>query len=489
MSRSRIPPILRPRLTPKYVACSIAAIYVVYCWLWGMPLLSSKLPAYTGPHAVGTIDIESPCDGRKTSDVRFKSTGQPAFLLETVLFSVYYPAVKGAKSDKPKHLWVPKPLSITAEGYAKFAHISNFLTNSIFTVALWGLAGSTTIPAKVDVPLRETAPSFEFTEHGEGKPAAGNDRFPVIIFSHGMASSRTDYTHFCGELASRGYVVAAIEHRDGSGPGSMIMNVDGSEKPLYHFGLNDLDVDQSFGVPELKEAQLTFRQAEIEETVRVLRTINDGDGATIFEMNPRKEGEHLASWTGQLDMTNVTISGHSYGATGAFRALKGAPCPERPFHGAIILDPGKSSGPLNHDVDVPVLVVHSNSWSRKHSIFFGQPHFNVVKDLVQNVNQRGKAGWFMTSLGTSHPSVTDAPLIEPTLLSWTTGSTINVVDGVRMYVNVTEEFMLYQKAHRRTGLLALDATHPDYDETSNGTQQMPKCYQHFWQIHVAPDSA
>ncbi|KAH0123193.1 PAF acetylhydrolase, partial [Aureobasidium melanogenum] len=371
-----------------------------------------------------------------------------------------YPAVKGAKSDKPKHLWVPKPLSITAEGYAKFAHISNFLTNSIFTVALWGLAGSTTIPAKVDVPLRETAPSFEFTEHGEGKPAVGNDRFPVIIFSHGMASSRTDYTHFCGELASRGYVVAAIEHRDGSGPGSMIMNVDGSEKPLYHFGLNDLDVDQSFGIPELKEAQLTFRQAEIEETVRVLRTINDGDGATIFEMNPRKEGEHLASWSGQLDMTNVTISGHSYGATGAFRALKGAPCPERPFHGAIILDPGKSSGPLNHDVDVPVLVVHSNSWSRKHSIFFGQPHFNVVKDLVQKVNQRGKAGWFMTSLGTSHPSVTDAPLIEPTLLSWTTGSTINVIDGVRMYVNVTEEFMLYQKAHRRTGLLALDVTHP-----------------------------
>ncbi|KAG9896912.1 PAF acetylhydrolase, partial [Aureobasidium melanogenum] len=269
----------------------------------------------------------------------------------------------------------------------------------------------------------------------------------------------------------------------------MIMNVDGSEKPLYHFGLNDLDVDQSFGIPELKEAQLTFRQAEIEETVRVLRTINDGDGATIFEMNPRKEGEHLASWSGQLDMTNVTISGHSYGATGAFRALKGAPCPERPFHGAIILDPGKSSGPLNHDVDVPVLVVHSNSWSRKHSIFFGQPHFNVVKDLVQKVNQRGKAGWFMTSLGTSHPSVTDAPLIEPTLLSWTTGSTINVIDGVRMYVNVTEEFMLYQKAHRRTGLLALDVTHPDYDETSNGTQKMPKCYQHFWQIHVAPDSA
>jgi platelet-activating factor acetylhydrolase len=337
--------------------------------------------------------------------------------------------------------------------------------------------------------LKENVPSFSFTERGEGKPEAGNDAFPVIVFSHGMASSRTDYTHFCGELASRGYVVAAIEHRDGSGPGTMIMNVDGTERPLYHFGLGDLDGDESFDTPELKQAQLDFRQAEIEETVRVLRAVNDGSGATIFEMNPRKEGEHLGSWEGKLDMTNVTIAGHSYGATGALQALKGAPCPERPFHGGLILDPGKSSGPLNHDVDVPILIIHSNSWSRKHSVFFGQPHFTVVKDLVKGVNKRGKAAWFMTSLGTSHPSVTDAPLIEPTLLSWTTGSTINVYDGVGVYVNVTEEFMLYQKAHKRTGLLALDVTHSEYDSHDNGTQEMPQAYQQFWQIHVAPNSA
>jgi platelet-activating factor acetylhydrolase len=268
----------------------------------------------------------------------------------------------------------------------------------------------------------------------------------------------------------------------------MIMDLDGSERAVYHFGLGDLDVDDSFDTPELKQAQLDFRQAEIEETVRVLKAINDGSGTAIYEMNPRKEGEHLASWEGKLDMTNVTMSGHSYGATGALQALKGAPCPKRPFHGGLILDPGKSSGPLNHDVDVPVLVIHSNSWSKKHSVFFGRPHFDVVKDLVVDVNNRGKAAWFMTSLGTSHPSVTDAPLIEPMLLSWTTGSTIDVYDGVDVYVNVTEEFMIFQKAHRRTGLLALDVTHPDYDSSTNGTQEMPQTYQRYWQIHVAPES-
>jgi len=75
----KLPSILRPRWTLKYTVSSIAAAYVAYCLLLGMPLLSSNLPSYTGPYPVGTIDLEAPCQPRVISDVTIKSTGDPAF--------------------------------------------------------------------------------------------------------------------------------------------------------------------------------------------------------------------------------------------------------------------------------------------------------------------------------------------------------------------------------------------------------------------------
>ncbi|CZT25787.1 related to acetylhydrolase [Ramularia collo-cygni] len=474
----------RPRWSVKYVLCSAISIYILAHLLLDMPLLSSKLPNPTGSFNVGTIDIEVPCESRQTPKV-VDQEGERAFEVSTVLFSLFYPTNKDAVS-KTHHPWVPKPLSLKGEGYARFAKVNNFLTNGIFTFGLWSLVGSTEIPANVDTPIHGTVKTYiDYEAEHPLDGDYGRPKFPVIVFSHGMAGSRTDYSAYCSELASRGIVVAAIEHRDGSAPASVIMRE--KMKPRRRFHLTPEMLSPQPETPEFKVMQLTMRQAEVEETVRVLRMLNDGRGGEVFRANTRLEGRDLAEWRGRLDTNKFLIGGHSYGATLALQVLKGAPSEALPFVGGIMFDPGKQSGPLNDDVGVPVVVVHSQSWSAKHSIFDHRPHFSVVKDLVRKIiEERKQFAWFVTAKGTTHPSVTDAPLIEPFLLSWTTGSTINAHEAVLQYVKITEQLVDFLRAGHRHSILREEITHPEYDESA---RDYDASLSKYWQIHMAPTTA
>lgn len=474
--------LVRPRLTLRYVLFASVSAYVLYCAVRRSPLFASRLPKYTGRYEVGTIDVEAPLDeARSISGTMYKDGGMPAFELETVLFSIYYPAVSGAKG-RGRHYWIPKPVSLKAEGYARFLHVNNFIVRPILSFALWAIAGGITIPAKVDVPLLGSADDKV------------DEEFPVMVFSHGFLSTRSEYSAYCGELASRGYVVAAIEHRDGSGPATEVYYEDQKPRRIFTMREGQLKSDPEMDTPELKRQQLAFRTAEIEETVRVLKKLNAGDGKAVYASNLRKEGADLHGWEDRLDLDNLLIGGHSYGATGALQALKDAPNSTTiPAKGGIVLDPGKSSGPLQGDISVPLLVVHSDSWSAKHSVFYGRPHFDTVRDLVRDTLGRVGASWFVTSIGTSHPSITDAPLIEPLLLSWTTGATIDVHEGLRQYVHVSDDFFHFVVTGKRRNLLTMNVTHEEYgkdgrsEEVLKGRTEEEKGLERYWQVHVAPD--
>ncbi|KAH0495941.1 hypothetical protein TgHK011_009464 [Trichoderma gracile] len=497
--------LLRPRLTWRYVASAALMAYVLLCLVRGVPLLAHPLPAYTGRYDVGAVDIEVPLDKpRLVTEAVFKDTGEPAFEHKTTLFTVYYPVDKGVREHKRRHDWIARPISLTAEGYAKFAGVNNFIVRPIFTFALWLIAGGITIPAKVDVPLLTP------TEDVPDEP------FPVMVFSHGDASSRTDYTNFVGEMASRGYVVAAVEHRDGSGPGSL-MRVQGEpDRQILHFGEAELESVPPMDRAKYKYDQLAFRDAEILHTVDVLRAINDGKGDDVYRRNSRREGADLHAWAGRLDLGNLTIGGHSFGATGALQALKHAPSDVNPAVGGIIFDPGKESGPLNAVIDVPLLIVHSNTWSKHKSAFYGRPHFDTVKELALGVLKRipSHASWFLTSIGTSHPSVSDAPLLEPLLLSWTTGSSLNTKEAMKEYVRVADDFWHFLRTSRDTntsrsveagpgvldgqiiqrgemrGVLAEKVTHEQYGEwvSKERKDEFPKAMAKLWEVHVSPVS-
>lgn len=143
---------------------------------------------------------------------------------------------------------------------------------------------------------------------------------------------------------------------------------------------------------DLKEAQLAFREAEIAETINLFAQLNDGK-APVTNLKPETPRKALEGFKDRLDMSAVTVAGHSYGATGVLQALKSAGPKELNLNGGIALDPGKGSGPLNKDIDVPLLVMHSGEWTEKQTEFYGQGwHYEVVKKIVKNV----KGGWMMT---------------------------------------------------------------------------------------------
>jgi platelet-activating factor acetylhydrolase len=305
--------------------------------------------------------------------------------------------------------WLPQPLSLIGTGYARLAGISFPPVQALFTFGLWALGSGTVIPGVVDAPIisgAEKVLSDESggvsgvgkaldpveQEHQELKRNKENGLLPCVVFTHGMAGMSQSYSHYLGSIASHGYVVAAVEHRDGSGPGTIIHHLDGTEQKVWHLKLKDLESSPAMTDLDLKEAQLAFREAEISETIKLFARLNAGE-APIVNLKPDSPRESLPGFKHRLNLAAVTVAGHSYGATGAMRALKSAGTEDMPINGGIALDPGKGSGPLNKDIDVPVLVMQSGEWTEKQVEFYGQgQHFDVVRRIIESV----KEGWFMT---------------------------------------------------------------------------------------------
>jgi platelet-activating factor acetylhydrolase len=124
-------------------------------------------------------------------------------------------------STKANHPWLPPPVDLIAQGFARFTNGS--VDYQLVLIGLQSLAGGVTIPAQVDVPLY-----------------GNTTKFPVLIFSHGDATIPTFYSQYCGELASRGNIVAVIEHRDGSGAGSVILMKDGTTRNVSYLTADQL---------------------------------------------------------------------------------------------------------------------------------------------------------------------------------------------------------------------------------------------------------
>ncbi|KAK0907768.1 hypothetical protein LTR02_005310 [Friedmanniomyces endolithicus] len=264
-------------------------------------------PEYCGPFDVGTVDVEIP-----VSDLPSPADA-PEDAQPTVAFRIFYPCDKPSKYDADRPVrWIPQPQRATIAAFAKFlgakekvASAVSYLPQQLYWIKL---------PAHRNAKLRE--------------PQASNGKWPVTVFSHGLAGSRNAYSQICGDLASNGMVVIALDHRDGSSP---IQYVRATSKTEAHI-VNPVRISHSPVTKEVYDArdkQLRIRLWEISLAYEALVKIDKGYRIENLDDNTsrlRKErSEVLLQFSDVLDIHRpgrVTWAGHSFGAATSVQLLK-----------------------------------------------------------------------------------------------------------------------------------------------------------------------
>jgi platelet-activating factor acetylhydrolase len=254
-----------------------------------------------------------------------------------------------------------------ARGFCVFAH------------AFGRLLGDT-IPASMDrAPSRAVAAEKKKDESS----SSSETKMPLVVFSHGLAGTRTMYAALCTSLASQGYLVAAIEHRDGSA--SCASHVDESAGEVKHELYRHTD-----GNYKWRTTQLGVRTKEIHAAIAALGPgIGGGRGkkratrATIPEnVFPGSSFDASAHFADLIDHRRVVAAGHSFGAASVLASIAAA----KPgtISRAVLLDPWIDPFGIYDETDqacafhplraaaanaVPTLVMRSERWNADLSPF------------------------------------------------------------------------------------------------------------------------
>lgn len=236
-----------------------------------------------GPYSVGVHDARLP-DVEGGNRVR-----------------LFYPATPASASKPPRGAaqWLPRSLGKgfgdeTILGVLRYGRVP---VPRLGSILLGGLAHSK-LPGILDAELLPHADASSADGH------TGSSGWPLVMFSHGLAGSIAAYSILCIDMASRGYIVAAIEHSDGSSLNAFF----GSQRTNmpYRF-YNEAEDGSSF---DFRNKQLRTRVKDLDTLLSSLRAAASEEGAALEPVeNPQvSTGPVLRS---QIDFSNVQVAGHS----------------------------------------------------------------------------------------------------------------------------------------------------------------------------------
>ncbi|KAF1851506.1 uncharacterized protein K460DRAFT_373502 [Cucurbitaria berberidis CBS 394.84] len=477
-----------------------------------LPYPNATLPASSGPYSVGSMEIEVPVQNpRPISDI--KRHGRHILQLETVLFTLYYPASFGSGSGKApggakkwtRETWLPRPRVQTAKGYAEFAGLPHWagIALSGGSTMLTKLRAYQNSPLATHWPPEGTSKKCGYKlRNQQGRPPEGMNEeptFPLLMFSHGLGGSKTAYSTLCSEFASYGFVVCAVEHRDGSGPRTFINHKKrGNNKKDRHGGAKVEDETDCDGDPEgekafekwehmdhteeeirkgyhhldyifpknnpkdtspnnergvdgeLRSAQIELRLCELEEAYRVLKIICAGDGEEIARQNLRSEGYvggssrglqgvDWALWKHRFHIDKMTMAGHSFGAATVVEVLRHTDRFTNVQAGIIYDIWGAPIKPPaddpKHRIHLPLLGISSEAF------MYWEKNWDAVMSLMNEASEHGAPAYLLTVRGSVHISQSDFSILYRHITSFFMKATVHPQRAIDLNVSTSLEFL------------------------------------------------
>ncbi|CAG9763343.1 unnamed protein product [Ceutorhynchus assimilis] len=322
----------------------------------------NHLPLPAGPFAPGMVDVL--LDYKK----------------DAPFLRLYYPT--NEKPNPEKWIsWLPDDDYLT--GLAKV-----IMVYKCFLKLLLWWSGNIKIPAiygakpKTDEPLK------------------------CIILSHGLGGTRFLYTNICCELASRGFLIAALEHRDQSACHTFYYSTKADAEADKKTSIDFRHIKFGRNHYTKRNEQIKLKFDECSKTLDFLLELQQGivpSNIMDATANHTNIQFNLNQLKGNLDVSNVCIMGHSFGGATALYALS----KRKELKLGILLDPWMF--PIKNealDIEQPLLFINTQT-------FHIAPNVDAMAKFVAHENAE-----MYTIRHTTHENQTDSVLLMGYWLNW-----------------------------------------------------------------------